>query len=44
MSTLKILLIAEYVLGTTGHAEICKITFDTTQISYSELLEISDYT
>ena len=30
----------EICTGTTGHAEICKITFDTSQISYSELLEI----
>ncbi len=30
----------EICTGNTGHAEICKITFDTTQISYSELLEI----
>ena len=30
----------EICTGTTGHAEICKITFDTSLIDYSELLEI----
>ena len=26
--------------GTTGHAEACQIVFDTTQVSYQDLLEI----
>lgn len=26
--------------GTTGHAEVCQITFDTTVVKYEELLEI----
>jgi peptide-methionine (S)-S-oxide reductase len=30
----------EVCTGTTGHAEICQITFDPNQISYAELLEI----
>jgi peptide-methionine (S)-S-oxide reductase len=30
----------EVCTGTTGHAEVCRIFFDTNQISYRELLEI----
>jgi len=25
--------------GTTGHAEVCRVTFDTTKINYTQLLE-----
>lgn len=28
----------EVCTGTTGHAEVCRITFDTTKISYEEML------
>jgi len=30
----------EVCTGTTGHAEVCQITFDPQQISYQELLEV----
>lgn len=30
----------EVCTGSTGHAEVCNITFDTTQITFDELLEV----
>lgn len=30
----------EVCSGLTGHAEVCQITFDTTKVSYDELLEV----
>jgi peptide-methionine (S)-S-oxide reductase len=30
----------EVCTGTTGHAEVCQITFDPARISYAELLEV----
>jgi peptide-methionine (S)-S-oxide reductase len=29
----------EVCMGTTGHAEVCQITYDTTKLSYEDMLE-----
>lgn len=29
----------EVCTGTTGHAEVCQVTYDTTKLSYSDMLE-----
>ncbi len=30
----------EVCMGTTGHAEVCRITYDNTKVSFDELLEV----
>ncbi len=30
----------EVCMGTTGHAEVCRITYDKTKVSFDELLEV----